>query len=76
MDIKELGKKTTALVGKYRYALLVLAFGLVLLVLPTGSKKSEAETPKAAVSTPQKDPSKELAQILGQIQGVGRCRCC
>lgn len=71
MDVKEFGKKALIMFGKYRYALLVLAVGLILLMLPTGNK-NEAEAPQITVSTPQIDPSKELAQILGQIHGVGK----
>lgn len=71
MDIKEFGKKATGLIGKYRYALLVLALGLLLMTIPVGNRKTEVETPKVEV-TAQKEPSEELAHILGQIRGVGR----
>ncbi len=72
MDMKKFGSRAGAFIGKYRYALLVLALGLVLMTLPVGNKKTEAEVPKTAVNTTKKDPSSELAQILGQIRGVGR----
>lgn len=71
MDVKEFGKKATGLIGKYRYALLVLALGLVLMLIPVGNKKPEVETPKEEAVT-EKDPSVELAHILGQIRGVGK----
>ena len=72
MDLKELGKKLRSMLDKYRYALLVLVLGLVLLVLPFGGKEEETKAPVTTAKTQQKDPSQELAQILGQIQGVGR----
>ena len=72
MDMKKFGSRAGAFIGKYRYALLVLALGLVLMTLPVGNKKTEAEVPKTDVNITKKDPSSELAQILGQIRGVGR----
>lgn len=55
---------------KYRYALIVLAAGLILLMLPTGSKeKPIAET---VVLQEQKSIAQELEDILSQIQGAGR----
>jgi stage III sporulation protein AG len=71
MDIKEFGKKAAGLIGKYRYALLVLALGLVLMMVPIGNKKTAVETPREETVT-AKDPSAELAHILGQIKGVGK----
>ncbi len=68
MDIRKLPE----LLAKYKYAILVLAVGLVLMLLPS---KTETEQPLAentAAPIQTIDPSQELAQILGQIQGVGK----
>lgn len=61
--------------GKYRYALLIAAVGVVLLAWPGGSRdevKAEpvpiAETVDAAVL------EEELAALLAQADGVGRVR--
>ena len=54
---------------KYRYALIVLAVGLVLLMLPTGAK--EEPVTEMAVHQEQKSISQELEDILSKIQGAG-----
>lgn len=54
---------------KYRYALIVLAVGLVLLMLPTGAK--EEPVTETAVHQEQKSISQELEDILSKIQGAG-----
>lgn len=71
MDIRKLGQNLPAVLKKYRYAVLVLAIGLVLMALPT--KNQTGQTTEETIAPVQTvDPAQELAQILGQIQGVGK----
>lgn len=64
-------KKLPQLLMKYRYAVLVLLVGLVLMILPTGKKEQEqtSQTNQAVQIT---ELSAELETILEMIQGVGR----
>lgn len=72
MDIGKLGRKLPALLGKYKYAVLVLAVGLVLMALPTRTKTTQQTTQTSVTPAQTVDPAQQLAQILGQIQGVGK----
>lgn len=73
MDQLELRKKAAELFGKYKYGLLILALGLILMCLPSGkTEDSSEEIPPQA--TEQADPASELEQILSQIEGVGKVK--
>jgi len=63
-------------VSKYRYVLLVLAVGVVLMLLPTGKSDTnhEASPVEQARQTVQESMDIQLAQILSQISGVGDVR--
>lgn len=65
-------KKVTQLIGKYRYAVLVLVIGLFLILLPTSSGEKEAEVTAAVQETV--DIASQLEDILSQIEGVGRVK--
>ena len=58
---------------KYRYALLVLLLGAVLLILPSGKKVSGEKTAGQAEDYSQtvEKTEKEMQQILSDIHGVG-----
>ena len=53
---------------KYRYVLLVLLAGIILMLLPSTSEKAESPTEPQA-QTP--DMEIRLAQILSRIEGAG-----
>lgn len=65
-------KKLTDFLLKYRWAVLVLAVGLVLMLLPTGEKNEQAVQP--TLETEERDLSGDLEELLAQIQGVGRVK--
>ena len=74
MDWLGWGKKTVGWMGKYRYVLLILAVGIVLMLMP-GYQKEEEQTPvQTAHSSEQKDITQQLVSILSQIEGVGEVR--
>lgn len=62
--------KLVELLRKYRYALLVLLLGLILMGIPR--QKAPEATP--TTEPPVQDFSHSLEEILGSIQGVGRVR--
>lgn len=54
--------------GKYKYLLLVLFVGLVLILLPGRSSESAALTAAQATAT---EEEARLEEVLGNITGVG-----
>lgn len=72
MDIRKIGEKLSPLLIKYKYAILVLALGLLLMTIPTKSKTAQNPTTDPTAAVMKVDPAKELATILTQIQGVGK----
>ncbi len=72
MDRLELSLKVKELFGKYKYVLLILAVGILLMSLPEGQTQHKStEAPAAAVPATK---AEELEEILGQISGVGKVR--
>ena len=59
--------------GKYKYVLLILGLGILLMSLPEGKGQEQAPpiTVSEAVTPSQAD---ELEEILSQIAGVGKVR--
>ena len=61
------------LLEKYKYVLVILAVGLVLLLWPTGEKEKPEES--AARSAPEEFDlaalEEKLSQILSQVEGAG-----
>ena len=72
MDRLELSLKMKELFSKYKYVLLILAVGILLMSLPEGQTQHKStEAPAAAVPATK---AEELEEILGQISGVGKVR--
>ena len=71
MDIKQIHEKLRQLLHKYRYPILVVLIGLVLLWLPgkSGNQSIQAATQPDRV---QEDLNQQLTAILGKIDGVGK----
>lgn len=71
MDRVEIRQKALAAFRKYKFVLLILAIGLVLMRLPDGNVP---ETPVGETEPPavQEDLETRLARILSQIDGVGK----
>ena len=73
MDWQELKYRAEEFLKKYRYVMLVLLAGLVLILLPSGEQKQEAAVPFSE-STPEqeRDLQASLGQILSMIEGAGK----
>ena len=63
-------KKILAFLGKYKFAILILALGLLLMALP--SRTEPAATVQETQPEPERDVAQELSRILSQIQGAGK----
>lgn len=75
MEMKKIAGKLHELTIKYKYAIVVLLIGLVLLLIPTKQSKP-TETMKAPTAvTGQKTFSEDsLAQILQSVEGAGKVK--
>ncbi len=60
------------LAQQYKYVLLVILAGILLMMIPAGGEKEEQDAPASQSTQPGLD--EQLEQILSQIQGVGKVR--
>lgn len=73
-QLSELQKRLSAGISKFRLPLLIFAAGLLLMLLPTGKRSTQAVQKAAqAAQTQELTPSQEeMEAILSRIDGVGR----
>lgn len=75
MDIANWGNKAKNWIVKFRYPILVLLLGLVLLTIPSRVGKSSApQTDPVTPTQGYKDAAQQLTEILQQIKGVGKVK--
>lgn len=67
-------EKLLAAAGKYRYALLVLLLGTVLMLLPDGKQEAGVPDPQTETVFDREAVQREMERILSEIDGVGRLR--
>jgi len=73
MDWIDIGGKAKGLIGKYKYVLLILCVGIILMSLPNSADTtSQTEIPASQEKSPTR--AEELEAILGQISGVGKVK--
>lgn len=63
--------KLRELLNKYKYALLILALGLLLMLLP-GQQEIQTPQPEETLSAEEADLEQLLTDILSQIDGAGK----
>lgn len=73
MDMNLIRGKTSEFLKKYRYVILVVILGIVLMSIP-GKKEKQSETVPDASAVSWTDPTEELTRILSQIQGAGKVK--
>lgn len=59
------------LVEKYKYVLLVIVIGIILMILPT-EKRVASEHPDSEIPVTNEPMDEQLERILTQIRGVGK----
>lgn len=64
-------RKAGEFVSKYRWAVLILLLGVVLMLIPS-SKKTEDQATTTETAPESSDMAEELETILAQIKGVGK----
>ncbi len=69
-------RKLSAFAGKYKYVLIILLAGLILLLLPGGSRTKAEPTAAQPIDETQtqtiQTEEQRLAQLLRQISGAGQ----
>lgn len=75
MDIKKITGKVSALTEKYKYAILVLLIGLVLLLLPDNrSNPKERPSIVPTIARAETLTQESLSQILQSVEGAGKVK--
>ncbi len=69
MDIKALFHKVTKPVSKYKYAILVLILGLVLMTIPA---KTNNNATNESLKQTQIPLNEEIAALLSTVEGAGK----
>ena len=74
MDGNELRKKITEVFQKYRYALLILAAGIILMLLPTTDPEASSQPQPEQIQSQvlSEDFETKLSRILSQMEGAGK----
>lgn len=70
MDGLNLQEKAAVFLKKYRYVILVVLVGLILMAIPESKPQEEKTVP--TVPAESDNIQTQLEEILAQIQGVGR----
>ncbi len=72
MDLASIKNKSIEFIRKYRYAMLVLLLGIVLMNLPQGEKKESCQKPENPTETISEETLEhQLEKILSKIDGAG-----
>lgn len=73
MDWVSIRGRLTELFKKYRYAVMIVLLGVVLMCLPSGKKDTQVPTATStSEETVQSGLEESLAAILSQIKGAGK----
>lgn len=72
MDTAPRKQRINALIGKYKYPMLVVLVGLGLMLLPGKGESAPSELP--AQTIPSQSMEERLEHILSQIEGAGQVR--
>lgn len=71
MDIKAISENIVLIVKKYRYAVLVLAIGLVLITIPARKNGDITEAVNETETAAEMSTEEQLAALLSKIDGAG-----
>jgi len=73
MDWTVIRSKVLEWVKKYKFVVMILALGMILMALPDHTEDVQQETVQTSAE-PQSGTSAELEKILEQIDGAGKVR--
>ena len=73
MVLKKWTNSVATLMAKYRYVLIILLIGLILMIMPNNTKANDNESKSAITVEKSTAPSLEsrLSQLLSKVEGAG-----
>ena len=74
MDIKKFKNTIDAFLKKYKYAVLVLVIGAVLMLLPSMQTSNSKKTVEPSQNGPDYSVENDLETILSCVKGVGKVK--
>ena len=74
MDLSAVKGKIARLINKYKYTIMILVIGMILLLLPTGSKEEVSSSGISHVQENTLSVEEQLTEILSMIEGAGKVR--
>lgn len=75
MDVGFIKQKAAVLFGKYKFVLLILIAGVVLMLLPTGQKSNSASTYQTEQKTEDTQQlCAQLEELLTMVKGAGQVK--
>ena len=74
MERSQLMKKVQDFVNKYKFVILILMIGLVLMLLPSGKQNKKVSASNGSMQETQPPLSQQLETILSTVSGAGRVR--
>lgn len=73
MDMLVIGKKAGEIIKKYRYVLIILVVGVLLMLIPEIKTKNQTVVESAPIEN-QIDTTAQLQQLLEAVSGAGKVR--
>ncbi len=71
MDIKTISGKVSSFLNKYKFALIVLTIGLILLAIPVSENENNTVAKEEKVTVSEKTMEERISSVLSQIKGAG-----
>ena len=72
MDIKHIFSKAPGFLQKYKYAILIVMIGIVLMAIPTTKKTVKNEQSANTQVVQEQTVEEQLSKLLSNVSGVGR----
>lgn len=74
MDMKSAYKKIGELIGRYKFVVIILLVGVVLMLLPSGNDIHNEDTGSKIAVTEKQNLEEELSELLSNIYGAGQVK--
>ena len=74
MDRNTVKSKLLEAVKKYRYAAIIVLIGILLMIFPTNTQKTEQSQPVTNEQIPVTTLEERLSQLLSHVSGAGKVK--
>ena len=71
MDLKKVSAKISDYSKKYKYVLIIVLVGLILMILPSGSKSTTSTVTDPVIQS-DIDINEKLSILLSKVDGAGK----